>query len=63
MKKREANQCDIMIKKLLEFKEIYQQCRDKGPGSYIGPQALSEDVEWSEEEQIVIRGFNLKSHE
>ena len=38
-------------------------CRDKGPKSYIGPWALFEDVEWTEEEQIVIRGSNLKSHE
>ena len=38
-------------------------CRDKVPKSYIGPWALSKDVEWSEEGQIVIRGSNLKSHE
>ena len=38
-------------------------CGDNGPESYIGPWALSEDVEWTEEEQIVIRGSNLKSHE
>ena len=38
-------------------------CSDKGPKSYIGPWALFEDVEWTEEEQIVIRGSNLKSHE
>ena len=38
-------------------------CRDKGPKSYIGPWPLSEDMEWSEEGQIVIRGSNLKSHE
>ena len=37
-------------------------CRDKGPKSYIGPWVLSEDVEWSEKGQIVIRGSNLKSH-
>jgi len=38
-------------------------CRDKGPESYIGPWALSKDVEWSEEGQIVIRSSNSKSHE
>ena len=38
-------------------------CRDKSPKSYIRHWALFEDVEWTEEEQIVIRGSNLKSHE
>ena len=38
-------------------------CRDKGPESYIEHWALSEDVEWSKEEQVVIRNSNLKSHE
>ena len=38
-------------------------CRDKGPKSYIGPWVLSEDVGWSEEEQIVIKDSNFKSHE
>ena len=38
-------------------------CKDKVPKSYIGFWALSEDVEWSEEGQIVIRGSNSKSHE
>ena len=37
--------------------------RVKGPKSYIGPWALSKDIGWSEEEQIVIRNSNLKSHE
>ena len=37
-------------------------CRDKDPESYIGPWDLSEDVEWTEEKQIVIRGSNLKSY-
>ena len=41
----------------------YSRCRDKGLESYIGLWVLSEDVEWTEEEQIVIRGSNLKSHE
>ena len=36
--------------------------RDKGPRSYIGPWVLSENIEKSEEEQIIIMGFNLKSH-
>ena len=38
-------------------------CRDKGPKSYIGHWALSEEVEWFEEEQIVVKGSNSKSHE
>ena len=42
---------------------IYIYCRDNGPNSYIRHWALPEDVEWSEEGQIVIRGSNLKSHE
>ena len=42
---------------------IYIYCRDNGPKSYIRHWALPEDVEWSEEGQIVIRGSNLKSHE
>ena len=48
------------------LKKIYiikEGCRDKGPGLYIGPWAFFEDVEWSEKEQIIIRGSNLKSHE
>ena len=31
--------------------------------SYIGHWALSKDIEWTEEGQIVIGGSNLKSHE
>ena len=38
-------------------------CRDKGPKSYVGPWALSEDVEWFEERHIFSRCSNLKSHE
>ena len=38
-------------------------CRDKVPKSYIELWALSEDVELSEEGQIVIRGSNLNPHE
>ena len=37
-------------------------CRDKGPGSYVGPWAQSKDVEWFEKGQIVIRGSNPKFH-
>ena len=41
----------------------HKYCKDKGTGSYIGPWAFFEDAEWSEKEQIVIGGSNLKSHE
>ena len=37
-------------------------CRDKGLESYIGPWALFEDIEWTEEKQIIIKGLNLKPH-
>ena len=37
-------------------------CKDKGPRSYIGPWALSEDIDRFEEDQIAIRGFQLRSH-
>ena len=40
----------------------YTFCRDKGLVSYIGPWILSEDIDRSKEEQIVIRGSQLKSH-
>jgi len=40
-----------------------ENCRDKGPKSYIGHWALSEDVELSEERHIFSRCSNLKSHE
>ena len=40
----------------------YGICKDKGPKSYIGLWALSENVEWFEERQIrrqiIIRGSN-----
>jgi len=42
---------------------VHTYCRDKGLESYIGPWVLSEDVEWFEEEQIIIRSSNLKSYE
>ena len=45
------------------FTLINASCRNKGPESYIGSWALSEDVEWFEEEQVVIRNSNLISHE
>ena len=31
-------------------KKNNDKCRDKGPKSYIGPWALAEDVDWSEDE-------------
>ena len=36
---------------------------DKGPRSYIGPWASSEDIDRSEKGQIAIRSSKLKSHE
>ena len=39
-----------------------EYCRDKGPKSYIGPWALSEDIDRSKEEQIAIKSSQLKSH-
>ena len=30
---------------------IIDYCRGKGPGSYIGPWALSNDINWSEDKE------------
>ena len=42
---------------------LFVSCRGKGLGSYIGPWTLSEDIDRSEEEQIVVKGSLLKFHE
>ena len=47
---------EILLESLLclPFKyDVY--CKGKGPRSYIGPWALSENIDRSEEEQIIIR--------
>ena len=46
-------------KKKLEFLRGY--CRGRGPKSYIGPWALSGDINWSEEKQMIIRCSQTKS--
>lgn len=50
---------DCHYEKIVLQKNLY---RDKGPRSYIGPWALSEDIDRFEEDQIAIRGFQLRSH-
>ena len=47
------------IKKKLEVLRGY--CKGKGPKSYIGPWALSGDINWSEEKQMIIRCSQTKS--
>ena len=46
-----------------DYYYYYYYCRVKDPKCILGLGLLSEDVEWSEEGQMVIRGYNLKSHE
>ena len=40
---------------------MYAFCWGKGPRSYIGPWVLSEDIDRSEEKQVVVKHFQLKS--
>ena len=37
-----------------------ENCRGKGPGSYIGPWALSKDMNRSEDKQIMVKDSQTK---
>ena len=41
---------------------FYGSCRGKGSELYIGLWALSEDVDWSEDEWTIARVLSSKSH-
>ena len=67
---RSTNSNDISsqkIKTLLfssdgrKIEVLRSYCRGKGPGSYIGPQALSKDTNGSEDKQIIIRYSQTRS--
>ena len=56
---------NISISSIILFFEMVRNYYywDKGPRSYIGSWALSEDIDRSEKGQIAIRSSQLKSHE